>query len=113
MPTYDYRCTACDREVEVMHGISESGPQTCEDCGGAMRKALSSPAIHFKGSGWAKKDAAAATAKKAPPKASSASSAEDAGSGAEAKVADTGPSEKAATTTKTSDSKSATATTSD
>ncbi len=29
-----------------------------------MRKALSTPAIHFKGSGWAKKDAAA-SAKKA------------------------------------------------
>ena len=60
MPTYDYRCTACDREVEVMHGINDSGPATCEHCGGAMRKALSPPAIHFKGSGWAKKDAASA-----------------------------------------------------
>jgi putative FmdB family regulatory protein len=70
MPLYDYRCTECDREIEVMHGIHDSGPQTCEICGGAMRKALSTPAIHFRGSGWAKKDAAAATAKKAKPKAS-------------------------------------------
>ena len=60
MPRYDYRCSSCGREVEVMHGIHESGPQVCDHCGGAMRKALSSPAIHFKGSGWAKKDAAAA-----------------------------------------------------
>lgn len=63
MPRYDYRCSSCGREVEVMHGIHESGPQACDDCGGAMRKALSSPAIHFKGSGWAKKDAAATAAK--------------------------------------------------
>lgn len=63
MPRYDYRCSNCGREVEVMHGIHESGPQACDDCGGAMRKALSSPAIHFKGSGWAKKDAAATAAK--------------------------------------------------
>ena len=69
MPTYDYRCTECGREVEVMHGIHASGPESCEHCGGAMRKALSPPAIHFKGKGWAKKDAAAATAKKAKPKA--------------------------------------------
>ena len=69
MPTYDYRCTECGREVEVMHGIHGSGPESCEHCGGAMRKALSPPAIHFKGKGWAKKDAAAATAKKATPKA--------------------------------------------
>lgn len=71
MPLYDYRCTACAQVVEVIHGINDSGPQRCEHCGGAMRKALSAPAIHFKGRGWAKKDAAAATAKK--PKAGAAS----------------------------------------
>lgn len=75
MPLYDYRCKECDRVVEVMHGIHESGPETCETCGGAMRKLLSTPAIHFKGSGWAKKDAAAASAKKAKPKAGSSSAA--------------------------------------
>ena len=64
MPLYDYRCTDCGREVEVMHGINDTGPSTCQHCGGAMRKALSPPAIHFKGSGWAKKDAASASAKK-------------------------------------------------
>jgi len=68
MPLYDYRCTACGREVEVMHGIHEQGPASCPDCGGAMRKALSPPAIHFKGSGWAKKDAAASSAKGSKPK---------------------------------------------
>lgn len=46
-----------------MHGIHDSGPTTCEHCGGAMRKALSAPAIHFRGSGWAKKDAAASARK--------------------------------------------------
>jgi putative FmdB family regulatory protein len=60
VPTYDYRCTVCGREVEVVHGIHEPGPSTCEACGGSMRKALSSPAIHFRGGGWAKKDAQAA-----------------------------------------------------
>jgi putative FmdB family regulatory protein len=65
MPLYDYRCTECGREVEVMHGIDGHGPATCETCGGAMRKALSTPAVHFKGSGWAKKDAQAAAKAKA------------------------------------------------
>ena len=74
MPLYDYRCTACGREVEVMHGMNDGGPEACEACGGAMSKVLSSPAIHFKGSGWAKKDAAASTATKAKPKAASSSS---------------------------------------
>ena len=62
MPRYDYRCQACGHEIEVVHGIDGSGPTTCEVCGGAMRKAMSTPAIHFKGSGWAKKDAHAAAA---------------------------------------------------
>lgn len=60
MPLYDYRCTECGLVVEVMHGIDVAGPQECLECGGAMRKALSTPSIHFKGSGWAKKDAASA-----------------------------------------------------
>jgi len=55
-----------------MHGIHESGPQVCDHCGGAMRKALSPPAIHFKGSGWAKKDAAATAGKASPRTGSSA-----------------------------------------
>jgi len=66
MPTYDYRCTDCGREIEVVHGIHGSGPETCQSCGSAMRKALSTPAIHFKGSGWAKKDAKSAAAAKTP-----------------------------------------------
>ncbi len=71
MPLYDYRCTECGREVEIRHGIDGHGPATCETCGGSMRKALSTPAIHFKGSGWAKKDAQAAA--KAKPTSSGAS----------------------------------------
>lgn len=61
MPIYEYRCSACGHQVEVIHGIHDQGPVTCVVCGGAMRKALSSPAILFKGSGWAKKDAQAAS----------------------------------------------------
>lgn len=78
MPTYDYRCAACGHEVEVVHGIHDSGPSTCAVCGGQMRKALSPPAIHFRGGGWAKKDARAASSSKA---AATASSGKDSGTG--------------------------------
>jgi len=60
MPLYDYQCQNCGHSVEVMHGVNEPGPQRCDRCGGAMRKLLSTPAIVFKGSGWAKKDARSA-----------------------------------------------------
>ena len=57
MPIYDYECRNCGHIVEVLHGVNASGPTACEQCGGPMRKLMSTPAIVFKGSGWAKKDA--------------------------------------------------------
>ena|GEM_PF-558229 len=56
MPVYEYVCTVCGHPIEVMHSFTAAGPTVCTQCGGAMRKALSTPAIVFKGSGWAKKD---------------------------------------------------------
>ena len=58
MPIYDYTCTNCGRVTEVIHGINDGGPRFCPECGaeGTMRKALSVPAVLFKGSGWAKVD---------------------------------------------------------
>lgn len=61
MPIYDYVCLDCAARIEVMHSVDAAGPATCDTCGGTMRKALSPPAIVFKGSGWAKKDARKAT----------------------------------------------------
>ena len=58
MPIYDYTCSSCGRVTEVIHGINDAGPAFCPSCGaeGTMRKALSAPAVVFKGSGWAKVD---------------------------------------------------------
>lgn len=58
MPTYDYLCSSCAHVVEVIHGIHDDGPRFCPNCGagGTMRKAINTLAVHFKGSGWAKKD---------------------------------------------------------
>ena len=58
MPIYDYACGACGRVTEVIHGINDHGPRFCPECGteGSMRKTLTTPAIVFKGSGWAKVD---------------------------------------------------------
>lgn len=62
MPIYEYGCTVCGRAIDVVHGFNAEGPTVCASCGGAMKKLLSTPAIHFKGSGWAKKDARSAAA---------------------------------------------------
>jgi putative FmdB family regulatory protein len=64
MPIYDYRCSACGHLTEVVHGINDHGPRFCPECGaeGTMSKGFTLPAIHFKGSGWAKKDRSATRA---------------------------------------------------
>jgi putative FmdB family regulatory protein len=58
MPIYDYGCSACGQVTEVVHGINDHGPKFCPECGaeGTMTKNFTTPAIHFKGTGWAKKD---------------------------------------------------------
>ncbi len=56
MPIYDYVCESCGHVMEVAHGIHAQGPTECPECGGALAKAFAPPAIHFRGSGWAKKD---------------------------------------------------------
>lgn len=56
MPIHDYVCESCGHVMEVVHGLHAEGPRECPQCGGPMSKAFSAPAVHFKGSGWAKKD---------------------------------------------------------
>ena len=58
MPTYDYICSNCGKTTEIVHSINGSAPSACPACGaeGTLRKAFNPPTIHFKGSGWAKKD---------------------------------------------------------
>ena len=58
MPIYEYVCTACDHRADILHGINDPGPNFCPSCGreGTMKKQFALPAIHYKGSGWAKKE---------------------------------------------------------
>jgi putative FmdB family regulatory protein len=63
MPLYDYDCLECGRRIEVIHGVHAPGPTHCPNCGGGpLKKAIAAPAVHFKGSGWAKKERHAAVA---------------------------------------------------
>jgi putative FmdB family regulatory protein len=76
MPIYDYACTACDHRTDILHGINDPGPKFCPSCGreGTMRKLFSAPTIHFKGSGWAKKDRGGSSSTKAAAKAAGSGS---------------------------------------
>lgn len=52
MPIYEYECEGCERIFEVIQRFSDPLVETCEICGGTVRRRISTPAIHFKGSGW-------------------------------------------------------------
>jgi putative FmdB family regulatory protein len=82
MPVYDYLCTACDHRADILHGINDPGPNFCPSCGaeGTMRKQFSAPSIHFKGSGWAKKDRGSSSVTKAAAKGSATKAEPAAGS---------------------------------
>jgi putative FmdB family regulatory protein len=52
MPLYEYKCDKCGNLFEVMQKFSDEPLKTHEDCGGAVHRLLSAPALQFKGSGW-------------------------------------------------------------
>jgi putative FmdB family regulatory protein len=57
MPLYDYDCANCGQRFEILRGVHADEPEACPLCGGGpIKKAFATPAIHFKGSGWAKKE---------------------------------------------------------
>ena len=79
MPIYEYRCTQCGHRTDILHGINQPGPNFCPECGAeaTMRKTISAPSVHFRGSGWAKKDRATATKTKAAAKSDAAAKPSD------------------------------------
>ena len=60
MPLYEYACDACGERYELIRKFSDPPLEVCPKCGqGPVRKLVSSPAFHLKGSGWYKTDYAA------------------------------------------------------
>lgn len=52
MPIYEYRCEHCGQVFEALQRLSDEPLDACRRCGGSARRIVSSPAIHFVGSGW-------------------------------------------------------------
>ena len=91
MPTYQYRCTSCSSEVEVVQKFTDDPLTDCPECDGNLRKVFNAVGVVFKGSGFyatdnrskakpgtaqptAKADSAKAETPKAEPKPAAASS---------------------------------------
>jgi predicted nucleic acid-binding Zn ribbon protein len=67
--------------MEIMHSLHGHGPDACPLCGAPMKKTFGVPTVHFKGTGWARKERATAKPSKAGTKDPGSSAASDAGSG--------------------------------
>jgi len=52
MPLYEYQCENCGHRFELIRKFSDAPLAECPKCGGAVRKLISSPAFHLKGTGW-------------------------------------------------------------
>jgi putative FmdB family regulatory protein len=53
MPLYEYRCSECGQDHEVLQKVSEPPLTECPSCGKpALQKQLSAAGFQLKGSGW-------------------------------------------------------------
>jgi putative FmdB family regulatory protein len=57
MPFYEYHCTSCGHEEEVLQKISDKPLKKCPECGkSTMKKVVSAAAFRLKGGGWYETD---------------------------------------------------------
>lgn len=57
MPFYEYQCTKCGHEEEVLQKVSDKPLKKCPACGkSAMQKKVSAAAFRLKGGGWYETD---------------------------------------------------------
>ena len=66
MPTYQYRCTACSKELEAVQKFSDPALTTCPACSGDLRKVYSAVGVVFKGSGFYATDSRRSTSASKP-----------------------------------------------
>ena len=63
MPIYEYACTACGERTEAKQSFDDPPLETCEICGGKLRKLYSPVGVVFKGSGFYSTDAKSKSSK--------------------------------------------------
>jgi putative FmdB family regulatory protein len=56
MPTYQYRCTECGAQLEVVQKFSDPALTECPNCAGRLRKLFNAVGVVFKGSGFYRTD---------------------------------------------------------
>lgn len=52
MPIYEYRCSVCRHQFDVLQKMTDPPVSKCERCGKKVTRVISSSGLVFKGSGW-------------------------------------------------------------
>ena len=110
MPTYQYACTECGEQLEVVQKFSDNPLTVCPACEGRLRKVFSPVGIVFKGSGFYRTDSrsgnGSAAKEKAGDSSSSADSKSDSGSKSDSAKSDSKTTAKGDSKTTAKDSSS-------
>ena len=57
MPIYDYKCSDCGHQIEVIQKFSDEPKTLCIKCGKeTLKKMVSAPSFRLKGGGWYETD---------------------------------------------------------
>lgn len=109
MPTYQYTCTECGEQVEVVQKFTDDPLTVCTACGGRLRKVFSPVGIVFKGSGFYRTDSRKAAASDGPAKKDkepAGSKSSDSSSGSAKDSGSSGSSDKSSSSSDSSSSSS-------
>lgn len=86
MPTYQYRCNSCGKDLEVFQKFTDASLTVCPTCSGDLRKVFNAVGVVFKGSGFyatdSRKQKSAVSAPAASSSSNSSSSESSSSSGA-------------------------------
>ena len=59
VPTYQYACTECGHQFEIVQAFSDDALTHCPQCEGRLRKVFNAVGVVFKGSGFYRTDSRA------------------------------------------------------
>jgi putative FmdB family regulatory protein len=62
VPTYQYACTECGRQLEAVQSFTDEPLVECPECAGRLRKVFSAVGVVFKGSGFYRTDSRSGSA---------------------------------------------------
>ena len=57
MPIYEYKCSKCEHQFEIIQRISDIPVEVCPECSQtSVNKLVSAPSFRLKGGGWYETD---------------------------------------------------------